>query len=256
MKYEAVKCPSCGAQLQLDDSQATGFCMYCGNKFLVQDAIQRMKIELSGHVSMSGISTVENDIMLGKQCLEAKDWKKAFSNFQSAVSKQAENFDAWHGCLISLTQNFSGFDYDWPEREGVYGIDSVLRNINKYGNKEQREQVKRNMTSLLTSMQIKESNDFNLKLAQYKLDRKRVKNAILFLIFSALAIGLLASRFDKVSFLWDGTTIALAFTLPIISLILLIRALIKGTTIGAKNEDDLHDKALIRYIQMIEGLLG
>ena len=78
----------------------------------------------------------------------------------------------------------------------------------------------------------------------------------MFLLFSALVIGLLASRFDKVSYLWDGTTVALAFALPIISLILLIRALIKGTTIGAKNEEDLHDKALIRYIKMIEGLLG
>lgn len=77
MPFEAAKCPNCGGILQLDDSNETGFCQFCGSRIVVRDAIQKMKIEVSGQVSMSGISSVENDIKRGQQCLAVKDWKKA-----------------------------------------------------------------------------------------------------------------------------------------------------------------------------------
>lgn len=44
MSFVDAKCTSCGEELRLDDSVETGFCMYCGNKIAVQDAIELRNI--------------------------------------------------------------------------------------------------------------------------------------------------------------------------------------------------------------------
>jgi len=48
-----LKCPNCSGSIQMDDSKETGFCLYCGSKFLVNDEIQRILIEHSGSVEIN-----------------------------------------------------------------------------------------------------------------------------------------------------------------------------------------------------------
>ena len=38
MAMIAIKCPQCGADIQLDDSREFGFCNYCGTK-VMQDIV-------------------------------------------------------------------------------------------------------------------------------------------------------------------------------------------------------------------------
>ena len=41
MAFVNAKCPKCGAVIQVDNKQETGFCLYCGEKINVQDAISQ-----------------------------------------------------------------------------------------------------------------------------------------------------------------------------------------------------------------------
>ena len=84
MSFEAAKCPNCGGELQLDSTMESGDCVHCGSKIIVRDAIQKMKIEVSGQVSLSGISTVENDVQVGQLFLANKEWVKAYEVFSSS----------------------------------------------------------------------------------------------------------------------------------------------------------------------------
>ena len=140
MKYEAAKCPNCGAQLQLDDSLETGFCTYCGGKLIVQDAIKRMKVEVVGQVNVTGISTTENDIMLGQQCISSQDWDPAINIFRMAIGKKADSFNAWFGYLKAITKNFTGFYY-YEHEKGVYGLESVCQNCMQLADETQRHLV-------------------------------------------------------------------------------------------------------------------
>lgn len=55
MGFTAVKCPSCGANVELDESREVGFCSYCGAK-IVQDKIV---VEHRGSVRIEGTATKE-----------------------------------------------------------------------------------------------------------------------------------------------------------------------------------------------------
>ena len=40
MAFRALTCPSCGANIQLDDEKAVGFCNYCGEQILLKDIVE------------------------------------------------------------------------------------------------------------------------------------------------------------------------------------------------------------------------
>ncbi len=40
MAFRALTCPSCGANIQLDDAKAVGFCTYCGEQILLKDIVE------------------------------------------------------------------------------------------------------------------------------------------------------------------------------------------------------------------------
>ncbi len=106
MAFEAAKCPSCGASIQVPSDAEQARCMYCENILTVRDAIQKLKIEVSGIVKLPGLSSVENDIARGNQCLEAQDWQRAYRIFCTAIDKQADCYDALMGCLVAITRTF------------------------------------------------------------------------------------------------------------------------------------------------------
>ena len=47
MSLVDIKCPNCGASIQLDNSRESGFCSYCGSKVQIQEAINKIKIDRS-----------------------------------------------------------------------------------------------------------------------------------------------------------------------------------------------------------------
>lgn len=151
MNLVAAKCPNCGANIEVSPNAETTRCKSCGSAILVEDAIQKYKIEVSGQVSMSGISSVENDIERGNQCLAARDWQAAFKIFSAAVNKQANNYSAWIGCLEAASQNYSAIDFSWVTLGGAIGLETIINNCIKYATPEQRTNT---MTKVKSIRQI------------------------------------------------------------------------------------------------------
>lgn len=141
MPYTAAKCPNCGASIEVDSDAKFSRCEFCGSTMEPQKAIAKLQLEVSGKVEVPGISTVGNDLKLGTQCLEAKDWQAAYKVFCIAIDKQADCFDAWYGCLASMTRNFTVFDNKWASFEGAKGLRSVMRNCCAYTRPEIRQSL-------------------------------------------------------------------------------------------------------------------
>lgn len=53
MSVEVVKCPNCGANINLNDDQEFGFCTYCGTK-VVNNAIKKQKITIENPIKIDG----------------------------------------------------------------------------------------------------------------------------------------------------------------------------------------------------------
>jgi hypothetical protein len=165
VQFDAAKCPTCGATIQVQTDALFAFCSSCGNRLEPKKAIADYVVQLKGGVTIEGVS-IENDLLRGKQCLESKDWKKAFEVFNFAINKQANNAEAWEGCLAAMTHCYSTVDQELFVKDGERGVRSILQNLIKYSN---AEQIK---------VQIFNLRELNSKL-ESKFEKSKRSNEIL-----------------------------------------------------------------------------
>ena len=88
MSLVNVKCPNCGAAIQLDSSREEGFCSYCGSKVQVQEAISKVKIDKSGDI--------QNFLKLCEASIEANNGQEAYDYANKALEIDAQNAEAWY----------------------------------------------------------------------------------------------------------------------------------------------------------------
>lgn len=50
MKLITLKCPECGATLQLDQDRKECFCTYCGSKILLDEEIQKQDVRIEKRI--------------------------------------------------------------------------------------------------------------------------------------------------------------------------------------------------------------
>lgn len=78
MALKALKCPQCGANLELDDNREFGFCEYCGAKVQIREVIEvRHKIDNSEQLS--------NYKMLGERAFGVKNYSEALDYYSKAI---------------------------------------------------------------------------------------------------------------------------------------------------------------------------
>lgn len=121
MSFVAARCPQCGGELQLDNAKETGFCMHCGSKIVVQDAIRSLRIDNS-HM-------IETWMNMGNSAFEAGNTKEAYEYFTKIVEVNPEN---WYA-LFKKGQA-AGWQSTIANRrfpEFFQGISNALNIINK-----------------------------------------------------------------------------------------------------------------------------
>lgn len=102
MGFVAVKCPSCGADVQLDDSREFGFCTFCGAK-VVQDKIV---VEHRGTVHIEGTVTADTLLERGKLLLKDGDFVNADMYFDRVLDRNPRCADAYWGrelCSVRIS---------------------------------------------------------------------------------------------------------------------------------------------------------
>lgn len=105
MALIALKCPNCNGDIQLDDKNEFGFCMYCGCKVMLESAI-------SGSISIDHSSELSNVLVLAKREAEAKHWDKTEQYVERALIISPDCSDAWYikALLAKRDNNMSEFN--------------------------------------------------------------------------------------------------------------------------------------------------
>ena len=79
MKLIAVKCPQCGADLQMEKDQKTCFCEYCGCRILIDDLDEgqgQTEIDSSAYEDTDGTRLGEAESLKEKDRREVKSRKE------------------------------------------------------------------------------------------------------------------------------------------------------------------------------------
>lgn len=107
MKLVSAMCPNCGAKLELDENMEKGFCMYCGSQILVQDAVQKYKIEISGRISVEGILSAEDFAKNGDTLVNIGNYTQAYDSFKELSEKYPDDYRGWWGMIRAMTSDFA-----------------------------------------------------------------------------------------------------------------------------------------------------
>lgn len=89
MTFVAARCPQCGGDLQIDPKMETGFCLHCGSKIAVQEAIKNVRIDNSHMVSTW--------MDLGDSAIEAQNYQEAYDYYTRVLEVQPGNWKANFG---------------------------------------------------------------------------------------------------------------------------------------------------------------
>lgn len=94
MNLVNVKCPNCGAEIQLDGDRVEGFCSYCGAKVQVQEAFSVMKAGKA--------SEIQNFISLANAALEVNNGEEAYTYANKVLEIELQNSEGWYLKMVAL----------------------------------------------------------------------------------------------------------------------------------------------------------
>ena len=100
MGYIKISCPSCGANIELDDSREFGFCSFCGTK-ITQDKIV---VEHRGSVKINGVANTKSLLDRAKLFLEDQKFNEAYQYCERALDIEPQNPEAYLIRLMAETR--------------------------------------------------------------------------------------------------------------------------------------------------------
>ena len=87
MGFIALKCPSCGAEIELDSSREFGFCQYCGTKIVQEKVV----VEHRGNVGLDHSNEVKNLLLRASECLRMGDTDGAERYYNRVLDLDFDN---------------------------------------------------------------------------------------------------------------------------------------------------------------------
>ena len=96
MGFVELKCPNCGAKIQLDNTREFGFCSYCGIK-LVQEKIV---VEHRGKISVDGIAEKSALLERAYGFISEGQFEQANARFDRVLDIDPHCYDAYLGKLM------------------------------------------------------------------------------------------------------------------------------------------------------------
>ena len=112
IKFVAAKCPSCGANIEVNDNEKKTKCTFCNTTILVDEAIQKYKIELSGEVEVKNMPKLESILKVADRHYNDGEYDEALEQYSSALVLDPDNpiCALRKGICKSLTTNYARFE--------------------------------------------------------------------------------------------------------------------------------------------------
>ena len=115
MKLISLKCPDCGANLEIDPERSFCFCQYCGHKILVDDEIKRSEVTYTvrdeARILEAEATISEIELEREWQTNRKKSINRWFKFWLSTLIIGAMLFG--FGAIVNGLESFGNKWYDW-----------------------------------------------------------------------------------------------------------------------------------------------
>ncbi len=102
IKLVPAKCPQCGADIEVNKDIEKAICQYCGTTVLVDDAVQKYKVELSGKVKVDGVKNRDDFLDQAKKHHKVGEFDEAITALNNILKK--DKFDVEAICELIRNQ--------------------------------------------------------------------------------------------------------------------------------------------------------
>lgn len=131
MKLVSAKCPNCNSNLDVNPKSETTKCPYCNSAILIEDAIEKYKVEISGKVEVANLPKVNNYLKTAQRQYELKEYEEAYKTYKSIIELEPENDLAIlrHGICKTMINNY----IDFPMNYLLTTMDQTINIIKENG---------------------------------------------------------------------------------------------------------------------------
>lgn len=133
MKLVAAKCPNCGANLDVNPKLDTTKCEYCHQSILIDDAIAKYKLEISGSFEVENLPKYDNILKLANRNYDNKQYEEAYKGYDQLLKLDADNTTALlrYGICKTLLNNYIDFTMEYLSKT-FNNVVNILKEKNKY----------------------------------------------------------------------------------------------------------------------------
>lgn len=85
-----LKCPNCGANVELDETREFGFCNYCGTKVMQEKTV----VEHKGSVKVDNSEYVEKFLLNARRAKQKEDWEETEKYYNLVEQNDPSNIEA------------------------------------------------------------------------------------------------------------------------------------------------------------------
>lgn len=114
IKLVAAKCPSCGSNIEVNPDNNKTRCEYCNSTIIVDDAIERLKVELTGEVEVKNMPKLKNLLKVADRAYDNKDYEKAVNSYRQVIAIDPDDWRAVfrEGICTARVSTLAKFDLD------------------------------------------------------------------------------------------------------------------------------------------------
>ena len=114
IKIIAAKCPNCGSNIEVNSDDNKTKCIYCNSTIIVDDAIERLRIELNGEIEVNNLPKKNNLIKIAERAYQDKDYEKALDNYTKALAIDPDDWKAIYkeGICTAKISTIGDFNLD------------------------------------------------------------------------------------------------------------------------------------------------
>lgn len=142
MKLVVAKCPSCGADIDVDANSDTTKCEFCHSKIIVEDAIKKLRLEIKGEVEIKNLPKISNYLKNGARYYENDEYDEAYRQYNKAVELDPDNYVAVlrSGICNSLKADVFGINLNHL-KSGIKEANGILESSEKLVDDDKYNQV-------------------------------------------------------------------------------------------------------------------
>ena len=136
VKLREAKCPSCGANIEVNEELEKAMCQYCGSTIMVEEAIEKIQVELSGKVKVSGIRDRDDKLQTARNHRDLGEYDKAEEILNEIINEDA--FDVEVLCELAKNEidtiekmNFEEYSSRFVNEDGWIVVDAIATHFER-----------------------------------------------------------------------------------------------------------------------------